>query len=112
MVLVQTFAREHRAEGGAIIDDDPAVAVENLPARSEQRDGLDAIALSQLTIYFVVADLQNPEAREQKQEYGHGRILERGNAAQGETGIVAEQAAGRLLWTPAIGFKRSHWFIP
>ena len=37
-------------EGGLIIDDHAAVAVENLAAGSQQRNGLDAIALGRVLL--------------------------------------------------------------
>ena len=80
----------------AVIDDHAAVAVENFAARSRQRNGPDAVALRQLTVDFMVPDLQHPEAADQEQEYAHRDVLKDGDASEGETGFVAKQPAGRF----------------
>ena len=50
-----------------VVDDHPAIAIENLAARREHRNGLDAV-LARAPDRFRVADLQVPESGDQEQE--------------------------------------------
>ena len=78
-----------------IIDDHAAVPVENLPARSDDRDRFDTVGFSPFAVDIGIADLEIPEARDQKQENADGSVLEKGDLFTCEFGVVAED---RLVW--------------
>ena len=96
VLRLQVFARQHHGERGMIVDDHAAVAVEDFSARREQRDGLDAIPLGEFAVGLVIADLENPEARNQEQKNHHRQILKDRDAAQRETRVVSKQARRRF----------------
>ena len=105
MLVLEVLRGKLEAEGRLVVHDHAAIAVEDFAARSGERDGLDAIALGQLTVDVVIAHLQNPESADQEQEHGYGYVLEYGDARQGEAGIVLQQPAGRIFGSRAIGFS-------
>src|SRR5438477_1184853 len=94
VLQLEVFLGKLDHEGGLIVDDDAAVAIEDFAAGSKQRNGLDAIALGQRAVGFVFANLKHPETGDQKQEHRHGGVLEDRDAAERELRIVAKQAAG------------------
>src|ERR1051325_1963640 len=72
-----------------VINNDPAVTVENPAARSRNRELFDPIAFGGFAIEFGLLNLQLPEAGDQKNENAYREILKRGHFARGETWIVA-----------------------
>ena len=58
-----------------VIDDDPAIAIENLAARRENRRALDAVALRRFTVHVRILNLQLPEAGNQENKDGNGQVL-------------------------------------
>src|SRR5579885_2227924 len=88
-----------------IIDDDPAVAVENAAAGREHRHGLDIVFFGALGIELGVADLQVPETRHEKDEHRDGQILERRDSGARELGIVA---GDRRLLLIALEVGKAH----
>src|SRR4029077_15279121 len=92
VLRLESFLRKLDHEGGLIVHDHAAVAVENLTAGGEHVSGLDASALREGTVGLVIANLKDPESGNQKQEDRHGSVLEDRDAAQRELGIVAKQA--------------------
>ena len=90
MFRLQRFARKRQRERRMIIDDHSPVAIQNLSPRSQQRNGLDTIAVRQFAVEIVIADLQHPEAADQEQEDRDAEVLKNSDAAQCETGIVAK----------------------
>ena len=95
VIRLQVLPREQQREGGLIIDDHAAIAVENFAARREHRNGLDAIALGQFAVAFAVANLQHPEAGDQEQKDRNDEILETGDAPQREASVVVREALRR-----------------
>jgi hypothetical protein len=66
VIRVQVLASEQQRECGLIIHDHAPVAVEQLAARRDYRDRLDAVVLGQLAIALAVANLQHPKAGDQE----------------------------------------------
>src|SRR6185437_6853716 len=81
-------------EGTVVIDDHSAVAIEKAAARGEEGFGLDVVLLGFEAVEFGVLDLEAPEARDEEEEDGDGAILESGDAAGDEAGVIAQ---GRLI---------------
>ena len=54
-------AHQQRAEGGVVIDNDPAFAVEDLAPRREDRDIAYPVLFCQRGVEIVPRDLQPPE---------------------------------------------------
>ena len=71
-----------------IIDDHAAIPVEDLAARGDDRDGFDAIELGALTVKIRIANLDAPEAGDQKQKDAHRQILKESDLFTGQLGIV------------------------
>ncbi len=74
-----------------IVDDHAAVAIENLAARRQHRNRLDAVLQRPLLINLRIADLQVPEAGDQEQKYGDGGVLKKRDLLRGEFRIVAQK---------------------
>ena len=60
----------HHVEGRAVLGQDPALAVEERPARSGNGQGADAVVLGEVAEVLPADDLQVPEVDEQP---GHGQ---------------------------------------
>src|SRR6202030_1971281 len=65
--------------GGVVVDDHPAVAVQDAAAGRRHRYRLDAVGLRPLVIELRVLHLELPEARNQKEKYGHRGVLKHGD---------------------------------
>ena len=88
---LQVFARQIQAERRVIVDDHAAVAIQNLAARREHRNRLDAVFKRAFLIHLRIADLQVPKAGDQKQEDGDGGVLKKGDLLRRELRIVAQK---------------------
>ena len=73
-----------------IVDDDAAIAVENAAARRQQGTGANAILLRFFGVVVGVLNLQPPEAGDEEYEHHHRGILEDGDPAAGELGVVMQ----------------------
>ena len=86
---LQGVAGEDDAEGVVIIDDDAAVAVENLAARRDDGLRLDVIALGLFVVESADSGPAGPRSRRSGRGRRHAGVLEDGDLAGGELGIVA-----------------------
>src|SRR5215468_1386094 len=89
MVLFQRFAREDQAEGGMIVHDHTAVAVENAAAWGRDRHRFDAVLLRALVVKLRILYLKFPEAPNQKQENAYTGVLENRNSAGRKPRVIA-----------------------
>jgi len=82
--VVGLFAEEEAGDGGIVVDNDAAFAVEELAAGGEDGDLTDAVLFGEGAVVIFVEYSQAPHAREQgKNEHGdevlrHGQF-DRGN---------------------------------
>src|SRR5271166_4810887 len=97
MLHLQRVPGNQDAERAVIVDNDPAVTVENLPSWSKHGNRLDAVLLGALLIYLRVANLQVPKTCDQKQKDRHHHVLKERDFASRELRVVAQQSRGRNL---------------
>ena len=102
---LQVFARQIQAEGGMIVDDHAAIAIQNLAARRQHRNRLDAVLERPLLINLGIANLQVPEAGDQEQKDGDGDVLKECDLLRGELRIVAQKLVGGALIVFAVDVK-------
>ena len=81
---LENLAIEQQAVRGLVVDDDPAVPVEDLSAGGQNRQRLHAVAQRGVAVELGVLDLQLPEARDQENDDRYGDILEERNLARRE----------------------------
>ncbi len=67
-------AQEKDAEGRAIVHHDAAIAVEHASARSDDRNGANAILFGHLAVLVAVNDLQLPEAKKQQADHAYDDV--------------------------------------
>ncbi len=103
VLFFQDFARQNQAERGVVIDDHPAVAVQDAAARRQDRHGLDAVLQRPLVVELGILHLEPPEAGDQEQEDGDAGVLKNGDFAGGEIGIVAQRRLVRLVLISRFG---------
>src|ERR1700733_14655574 len=94
-----------------IVDDHPPVAIQDFAARGQDGNRLDAVLQSAFLVDLRVANLQVPEAGDQKQEDGHGGVLKECDLRRRELGIVAQELIRGGLRVLAAEMK-SHNSIP
>jgi len=70
------LADDRNREGVAVIDKDPAVAVEHHPTRRAQRQRALVIVRRHLLVLQVLHDLQGPEADSQRSKDDDGAHLQ------------------------------------
>ncbi len=63
--VLHLLAEEVAGDGGIVVDEEAAFAVEDLAARSEDGDLADAVGFGERTEAFGVEHLEAPEAGEQ-----------------------------------------------
>src|ERR1019366_1656484 len=92
-----------------VVDDNAPIAVEDLAAGGENRQGFDAVAKGGFAVDFGIANLKIPEAGDQEYKDGDGKILEYGDFAGGELSVVPQRtwSFGELLFVP-FGFDHLH----
>ncbi len=104
---LQVFARQIQAERRVIVDDHAPVAIQNLAARREHRNGLDAVFERALLINLRIADLQVPKAGDQEQKDGDGGVLKKCDLLRRELRIVAQKRIGGA-WIVFAGDVKFH----
>src|SRR5262249_41980562 len=86
------------AERVVAVDDDAAIAIENLAAGCSDGLRLNMVTLGQLVVHLRILDLQGPETGDEKEEDGDAGVLEDGDLAGCELGVVAQdRRVGYLL---------------
>jgi hypothetical protein len=88
------FAEEIAGDGGVVVDEEAAFAVEDLAARGEDGDFADAIGFGEGTEVFGVEDLEAPESGEEDDEDERDEILGGVKLADGELLGFAVGAGG------------------
>src|SRR6516162_7049354 len=89
MVLFQRFSREDQAEGGMIVHNHTAIAVENAAAGGQDRHGLDAVLLRTLVVKLGILYLKFPETPNQKQKNAYTGVLENRNSSGCKPRVIA-----------------------
>ena len=79
VILRQVFTRKNQTEGGVVVNDHPAIAVEDLSARRQHRQRLNPVAFGLLAVNVRVAHLEIPESGEKKNENPDGDVLKEGD---------------------------------
>ncbi len=88
-----------------IVDDDAAIPVEDLAARSKEGDCLDTIPLGELAIHFVILNLQPPEPGEQHHTNADRDVLKNRDSSECEASVIAQQMR-RLLGLCSLRFHQ------
>jgi hypothetical protein len=114
VVHLQVFARENNAPGGLVIHDDPAIAIQNFSTRGDDGKYFDTIAFRAFAVDFRAANLELPEAGNEKEKNGDGGVLEAGHLGGGEARFVARDQAARqglgLVGMEFRGILMHGWF--
>jgi hypothetical protein len=98
--VLDLFTEEIAGDGGVVVDEESAFAVEEFAARGEDGDLADTVRFSKGTEVFRVEHLEAPEASEQDDENQRDQILD---------GV--ELADGQLLGLAgALSFRMMDWF--
>ena len=80
------FSRDRiSAERRVVVDDDPAVAIEDLAARREQRKRLDAVPLGLFAVNAFVPTCRSQKPKIRKTKDRDSQVLENGDLRRGET---------------------------
>ncbi len=95
VIIFQGFSRQDERVGGVVVDNHPAVAVQDFAARRRDGQGFDAVPVGLLVIHLRILDLKGPKPGNQEQEDGYGGVLEDGDLAGGELDILAAKPAER-----------------
>jgi hypothetical protein len=99
------LAKEVAGDGGVVVDEKPAFAVEDLAARCEDGDFADAVGFGERTEAFGVEHLETPEADEKYRQNERDEVLEGVQLAEGKLlglAVGAEVAAfGMVNWLHA-----------
>jgi hypothetical protein len=77
------FAEEITGDGGVVVDEEAAFAVEEFAAGSEDGDLADAVGFGERAEAFGVEDLKTPEADEEHSEDKRDKVLDRVELADG-----------------------------
>jgi hypothetical protein len=86
------LAEEVTGDGGVVVDEEAAFAVEEFAARSEDGDFADAVGFGEGTEAFGVEDLKTPEADEEYGENKRDEVLDGVELADGQLLGFAKQA--------------------
>jgi hypothetical protein len=73
--ILHLFAEEVAGDGGVVVDEEAAFAVEELAARGEDGDFADTVGFGERTETFGVEYLETPEPGEEDGEYQRDEIL-------------------------------------
>src|SRR5262249_10819367 len=84
------IAQQQNAEGGIIIDENAAIAVQHATARRDYRKVADLVALSPLQVIFGIYDLKLPESHEQHTNHSHNDVGSYGQPLLRQSIIVAK----------------------
>src|SRR6266568_2506421 len=72
--LGHVVAQQQHAEGGAVVHENAAIAVEHAATRRDDRNFTDAVAFGEGGVLIGVNDLQFPEAQQQHADHAHDDI--------------------------------------
>jgi hypothetical protein len=86
------LAEEVTGDGGVVVDEEAAFAVEEFAARSEDGDFADAVGFGEGTEAFGVEDLKTPETDEEHGENKRDEVLDGVKLADGQLLGFAKQA--------------------
>ena len=89
--IVKLVAQDVAGDGGVVVDDEAAFAIEQTAARGEDGDLADAVGFSEDAVAFCADDLQTIEAGDENAEDGDHDVL------------AGVQLARRDLLFPALG---------
>ena len=78
------IAQQQHGERGIVVDDDAAFAVQNLAARREDGDLLDAVLFGQRGVVIAARDLQAPQPESQNQKNCQQDVLHCGEPELGD----------------------------
>jgi hypothetical protein len=82
--ILHLFTEEIAGDGGVVVDEEAAFAVEELTARGEDGDFADAVGFGERTETIGVDDLKAPEAGEEDSEDKRHEILRGVQLADGQ----------------------------
>src|SRR5215831_13589536 len=88
--VARRIAQQQRGERRIVVDDNPALPVENLPPRSQNRDIAYAVLFRERRIEVALHHLQPPQSVGQNQENGEDDVLHRGQADGRNFFVAAE----------------------
>ena len=88
--VVALLAHEEAGDRGIVVDDEAALAIENLAARSEDGDFADAVGFREGMVVLAADDLETPQAEDQHSHDGRNEVLDSGEA-EGREFFVAVQ---------------------
>ena len=97
------FAEKVAGDGGVVVDEEAAFAVEEPAARGEDGNLADAVGLGERTEAFGVEHLEAPEAGQENGENQRDEILDRVKLADG-------QLLGLAGGAEVLGFGMVRWF--
>jgi hypothetical protein len=92
--ILHLFTEEIAGDGGVVVDEEAAIAIEELAARGKDRDLADAVGFGEGTEAFGVEHLEAPEAGEKNGENKRDEILGGVELADGQLLGLADGADG------------------
>src|SRR5579883_116631 len=104
---LEVFARQVKGERGMVIHYDAAIAVQNLAARRQHRDGFDAVLHGAFLVERRIAHLQVPKSGDQEQENADHEVLEERDLAGRKLTVVVQKVVRSDLLMVAV-FPQFH----
>ncbi len=92
--ILHLLAQQIAGDGGIVVDQNPAFAVEDLAAGRAHRIFADAVGFGEYAIALRAQNLQPPHARRQNKQHKHDDVLRRMQLARGYFLIASVVAVG------------------
>ena len=93
--LRHVLAQQQDAEGGPVVDEHAAVAVQHAAARRDDRNFTDAVALSERVVLVGVDDLEFPETQQEHADHAHDDVGGYGQPRLRQTIVVSKPVRHR-----------------
>ena len=93
--LGHVVAEQEDAEGGPVVNQDAAVAVEHAATRSDDWNFADAVALGESSVLIGIDDLEFPEAQQQHADHAYDDVGGYGEPRLRQTIVVPKPVRHR-----------------
>ena len=93
--VVALFADEEAGDGGIVVDEEAAFAIEEFAARREDGNFADAVGFSEGVVVLPADHLQTPEAEDQNRQDGSDGVLNDSESDGGQLFVAVEH--GRVI---------------
>ena len=105
--VVALLADEEAGDGGVVVDDESAFAIEDFAAGGEDGNFADAVGFSQGVVVLAADHLQAPQAKDQNGQDCRDHVLDNGEAEWRKFFVAVEHRSGRLHG-PQRALKKGH----